>query len=48
MVKYHMFSALHKLLVDDLAGIVFPGLDVNSLFHDGISTAAQSFTGTIL
>jgi len=36
---YHVFSALHELLVDHFAGIVDPSLDVNGLLDDGVRAA---------
>ena len=44
----HELSALHELLVDDLAGIVFDRLDVNGLLYDSICPAAQCLTGAVL
>ena len=44
----HMFTPFHESLVDNLAGIVFPCLDVNSLLHDRIGAAAKSLSGPIL
>ena len=43
-----MFSPLHELLVDDLAGIVLAGLDVHGLLDDGIGAAAQGLACAIL
>ena len=36
---YHVFSALHELLVDNFAGIVGSSLDVNGLLDDGVRAA---------
>lgn len=44
----HELSALHELLVDDLARIVLPGLDVYRLLDDGICSAAKRPSGTVL
>lgn len=35
-----MFAALHKPLVNDLAGKVFPRVNVDGFLHDGIGTTA--------
>ena len=43
-----MFSALHELLVDNFAGIVGSGLDVNCLLDDSVRAATQSLSGPIL
>ena len=43
-----MFSALHELLVDNFAGIVGSGLDVNGLLDDGVRAATQGLSGPIL
>jgi hypothetical protein len=43
-----MFSTLHEALVDNLARIIFSCLDVNRFLHNGIGTAAQSFSCSIL
>ena len=45
---YHVFSALHELLVDHLAGIVGSGLDVNGLLDDCVRAAAQGLPGPVL
>lgn len=45
---HHMFSPLHELLVDDLAGIVFAGLDVYGLLHDSICAASERSSCAIL
>lgn len=45
---YHVFSALHELLVDHFAGIVGSSLDVNCLLDDGIRAAAQSLSSPVL
>jgi hypothetical protein len=43
-----VFSAFHELLVDNFAGIVGPGLDVNGLFDDGVGATTQSLSSPIL
>lgn len=43
-----MFSALHQLLIDDLACIIFASLDVDGLLDDGISSTAQRLARTVL
>lgn len=43
-----MFPTLHEALVDNLASIILSCLDVNRLLHNGIGTAAQSFSCSIL
>ena len=43
-----MLPPLHELLVDDLAGIVLAGLDVDGLFDDGVGTGAEGFAGAVL
>jgi hypothetical protein len=43
-----MFPALHELLVNDFAGIVFPSLDMNSLLHDGVCSTSKGFASAIL
>lgn len=45
---HHVLSALHEFLVDDLAGIVLAGLDVDSLFDDGVGAGAKSLAGAVL
>lgn len=44
----HISMTLHKLLVDDFAGIVFARLDVNGLLYDGVCPATQCLTGAVL
>lgn len=44
----HVLTALHKLLVDDLAGIVLAGLDVDGLLYDGIGAASKRLACAIL
>ena len=46
--RYHVLSALHELFVDDLAGIVFSGLDVDGLLHDGVGAASEGLAGAVL
>jgi hypothetical protein len=36
---YHVFSTLHQLLANDLACEVFPSLDMDGLFDDGVCPA---------
>jgi hypothetical protein len=43
-----MLPPLHELLVDDLAGIVLAGLDVDGLLHDGIRSATKRLACAIL
>ena len=43
-----MFSALHELLVDDLAGVVLAGLDVDGLFDDGVGAAPEGLARPVL
>jgi hypothetical protein len=43
-----MFAALHELLVDDLAGIVLAGLNVDGLLYNSIGAATQRLAGAIL
>jgi hypothetical protein len=45
---YHVFSALHELLVDHLASIVGSSLDVNGLLDDGVGAATKSLSSSIL
>jgi len=35
-VPNHVLATLHEFLVDNLASIVFVGLDMNSLLHDSV------------
>lgn len=44
----HVFPTLHKLLIDDLARIVFSGLDMDGLLDDGICSAAQCLACAVL
>jgi hypothetical protein len=44
----HMFPSLHKLLVDNLAGIILARLNMNGLFHDRIRPAAESLARAVL
>ena len=37
---YHVLSALHELLVDDLASIILSSLDMDCFFDDGVCAAA--------
>ncbi len=43
-----MFPSFHELLVNDLASIVFAGLDVYGLLNDGICPTAKCPPSTIL
>jgi hypothetical protein len=43
-----VFSTLHELLVDDLAGIIGTGLDMHGFLHDGIRSATQRLSRAIL
>ena len=45
---YHVFSALHELLVDDFASIVLASLDMNCFLYDCICAAAQGTPSTVL
>jgi hypothetical protein len=44
----HMFSALHELLVDDLASIILASLDVDRFFDYGIRPATESLARSVL
>lgn len=41
LVADEVLPALHELFVDDLAGIVFAGLDVDGFLDDGVGAAAD-------
>lgn len=43
-----MFPALHELFIDDFAGIVLAGLDMNRLLHDCIRAATKGTSGAVL
>ena len=43
-----MLAPLHELLVDDLAGIVFAGVDVDGLLHDGVRPAPERLACAVL
>jgi hypothetical protein len=43
-----MLPPFHELLVDDLAGIVLAGLDVDRLFNDSIRPATERLACAIL
>ena len=43
-----MFSALHQLLVDDFASIIFAGMDVDRLLDNSESPTAQRLSRAIL
>ena len=43
-----MFPSLHKLLVDNLAGIILARLNMNGLFHDRIRPAAEGLACAVL
>ena len=43
-----MFSALHQLLVNDFAGIILAGLDVDRLLDDSVSPTAQRLSRAVL
>lgn len=45
---YHMLPSLHELLIDNLARIVFPRLDMDRFFHDCIRPTAKRFASTVL
>ena len=45
---HHVLAALHELLVDDLAGIVLAGLDVDGLLDDGVRAAPKGFACPVL
>ena len=47
-ISYHVFASFHELLVDYLARIVYPCLDVDGLLDDGISPTSQSPARAIL
>lgn len=48
LVANEVFPALHELFVDDLAGVVFAGLNMDGFFDDGIGAAADGPAGAIL
>lgn len=43
-----MLTALHEFLVDDLAGIILARLDMNRFLYNGICTATECLSSTIL
>lgn len=43
-----MFPTLHKFLVNDLAGIILPSLDMYGLLHDGIGAATKGLSCAVL
>lgn len=45
---HHVLAPLHELFVDDLAGIVFPGLDVDGLLHDSVCATAERLACAVL
>jgi hypothetical protein len=45
---HHVFPTLHELLVNDLASIVFAGLDMYGLLDDGICAASKRASCAIL
>ena len=45
---HHVLPPLHELLVDDLASIVLPGLDVYGLLDDGIRPTPECLAGAVL
>ena len=45
---HHVFPPLHELLVDDFAGKVLAGLDVDGLLDDGIRSAAERLARAVL
>lgn len=45
---HHVLAPLHELFVDDLAGIVFPGLDVDGLLHDSVRATAERLACAVL
>ena len=47
-IAHHVLSAFHELFIDDLAGIVFAGLDMDGFLHNSIRPAAEGLTSAIL
>jgi len=47
-VTYHKLAALHELLVNNFAGIVFPGLDVYGFLDDCVRPASEGFSRAVL
>lgn len=45
---HHVLAPLHELFVDDLAGIVLPGLDVDGLLHDSVRATAERLACAVL
>lgn len=48
LVADHMLSALHELLVDNLAGIVLSSLDVHGFLDNGIGALAECAACAVL
>lgn len=48
LVADEVLPALHELFVDDLAGIVFAGLDVDGFLDDRIGAAADGLACAVL
>lgn len=44
----HILSTLHQLFIDDLAGIVFPCLDVDCLLDNGICSRSKRLANAVL
>jgi hypothetical protein len=45
---HHVLATLHELLVDDLAGKVLAGLDVDRLLHDRVRPAPERLARAVL
>ena len=43
-----MFSAFHQLLINDFAGIIFAGFDVDRLLEDSVSPTAYRLSRAVL
>lgn len=47
-MTYHVLPSFHELLIDNLAGIVFAGTNVNGLFDYGVRPTSESPSSTVL
>ena len=47
-ITYHVLPSFHELLIDDLAGIVFTGTNVNGLFNNSVRPTSESPSSTVL
>jgi len=45
---HHVFTTLHEFLINDLAGKVFPSMNVDGFLDHGVGATAKGFACAIL